>query len=723
MRKRIIGLITLIVCLSLSLHVALAEEVRVSVTPTPAELSEAGTVKFTFAISNFSDYELSDIVIVYNGASYEDLMGLVVPPSQSIPNFELELPVSDSQLGNPIVFTLTCVRNGEPITTEATTTIARSADPVVSLTRTADATMVRQGDKVKLTYSLKNDTVFDMTDITVIDEEVSDTPLKQGQLRRGGSFSWDWELTMGKDDVLSHPIVTYTVNGKTKSFSGVEAMPLTALLVQLEMKVDAGTPTAAGVNFTLDIKNTGNQDISGITIKDERGNAVVDTAFSLKAGDSATHSYLVVPVMTEAVRNVKFYLEGTDAIGQAYKLESSDSYPVYPLVDDTQISVTMVSETVTPWTAESGKVVARVKIENRSSVTLSNVSVLETGNVVKTYDTLQSGETSFDTEIILGSPRNLQFTLKGTDPTGTARELAASALPVAYGTESAPEATSEQIEPSGNMQAFSFLSSTISKILVGLGALMVISFIVLIVLSIMERSRMNDLRLDDEDDDEDEDEFDSFFDERKPLSPKIDYDDREETESYTRKISRTARQHAVEPAPIPLPAAKREEYAPVEIEFDEPAYEERTPPRRSARPPEAPQKHVYEPRPSDSARRAAPPMRDPFEEEIEDADFPPFFAAAAEREPELPPYEDRKHAYVTSRTRMEQMRAERETTARRTRPIVDESAELPYDVEDFREHETYGTRTPKVMQTKARPSVQPVKRTEIRHVRPLPKKK
>jgi hypothetical protein len=194
------------------------------------------------------------------------------------------------------------------------------------------------------------------------------------------------------------------------------------VLIQLDMDVDMGTPTASGVTFTIDVKNTGSQTISGIQVTDERANPVNEETFTLEPGESHTLSYTVVPLMTEPLRNVKFKLAGIDPFNEAYSLEPDDVYEVYPFVDESEISVTVTAETVTAWTAGTGSLTARVIITNHSTVELTDISVLETSiGVVKTYDSLPAGETTFDQEIVLGSPRNLTFTVKGYDPTGTNR--------------------------------------------------------------------------------------------------------------------------------------------------------------------------------------------------------------------------------------------------------------------------------------------------------------
>ena len=111
------------------------------------------------------------------------------------------------------------------------------------------------------------------------------------------------------------------------------------VIVKLNMDIQAGTPTQNGVNFTFEITNTGTQAVSDISIKDERDNPVNETPFSLKPEESTTLSYLVVPLMTEPLRNVQFTLAGTDPFGETYALGPTEIFEVYPFVDASQISV------------------------------------------------------------------------------------------------------------------------------------------------------------------------------------------------------------------------------------------------------------------------------------------------------------------------------------------------------------------------------------------------
>ncbi len=553
-----------LLCFTLFLPNAHAEEVRVDITATPTELPDSGTVLFTFEITNYNaDYPMKDVSISNNGVVCYEMKDQTIPQSGSARDIKVSLNVSQAQLGKPIPFVVTWTRNGEPMSQEASITVQQAENPVISVTRTASITNAKPGDKVVLTYTLKNATKFDMSGITLIDENVSDTPILQlDSLRASGTYSIDFAYTMGEESVTSTPFVTYTVNGKTKTFSSLDPLELVMVLIQLDMKVQSGVPTQNGVTFMIDVKNTGTQAISDISIQDERQNPVSEAPFSLAPGEETSLSYVVVPVMSEPLRKLQFSLAGTDPFGNPYTLTPEDTYDVYPYVDASQINVTVRAETVTPWTSESGKLSARITITNHSTVELTSITILESSiGVMKNYETLSTGDTSFDLDVQLGSPRNLTITVKGYDPTGANRELASCVMPVAYGTESAGVESATPAPSNGGFSIFDGLLSGVTKVLITLGALMILAFVLLVVLMAMERAKTPErFRME-------ADDLDDYMEDTMKRQPKsVPYDSEPDPEEirYTRRMLAQKEEQTREPEPQPI-------YLPPPVSFAEPA--------------------------------------------------------------------------------------------------------------------------------------------------------
>lgn len=506
------------VCLLASSSFALAEdEVKVEIIGAePVELSEAGPITVVFEISNHSDYELSDISIVLGDFVCKELQEEIIPVGGSGKITVEGIQVLDSQIGLPLVFRINWSCAGEPYFLNREVTIGRAVEPTISMSRTVSDSHARIGQKLTLSYVLKNETKFDMTDIMLIDDQISDNPIRRNDtLRANDSFQIDYTYTMGSTDVVSAPIVTYVVNGKTKSFSAVEPITLSMVNVDVRLEVERGTPSATGVPFTFVAKNMGNQKVSDLVIKDELGNTINSTPFSLDAGASQTLSYTAAPVAGESIRNATFKLTGTDPFGDACSSETSDVFQIYPYVDDSQVQVSVQGQITTEWSAQTGTVAVKLLIQNNSSVTLTNAVLSEASlGALSTYSTLPSGQTVYEAELLIGSPRNLNLSIQVTDPSGTERTAATYLLTVAY-----PEATEAPIantevpapEPTPTSGIW---NNIITRVLIILGSILIIAFAVLLILTILERGHFagqSSLYLDEDEDLLDD--FDEIFDE------------------------------------------------------------------------------------------------------------------------------------------------------------------------------------------------------------------
>lgn len=576
MKRREVRLaLTLLVCVLLSVLFATPamaengknksrekEEVKVEVQAAPAELSESGPVLLTFEISNYSDFELHEITIGLDNAIFQvdGMEGCVIPPGGSV-TFSLQYEVPASKIGLEQLFQVSWLKYGEPFTMEVPVTIARAVEPVIAIKRTVSSEYAKQGEAITLTYELANDTKFDMTNITVIDEQISDKPIfRNHTLNAGGKITQSYVYTMGDSDAVSAPTVAYDVNGKTKTFSAIDPVTLSMVKIEVDLKVEMGTPTAAGVPFTITANNTGNQSVSNIRITDELNNPIHGDAFSLNPGENRTLSYLVVPIATEPVRNVSFRLTGTDAFGAEYSPIFDTVYEVHPFVDDSQIDVVLLTEIIEPWTAQTGAVRVRVTMRNNSAVELTNAVLSEaTLGELKTYELLPGGDTVYENELTIGSPRNLTFSLKATDPAGTERLLTGAMLTVAYPTATAtPEPTMPPItEPIGTVGNW---NRTLVTALLIVGGIMLTAFVALIVLAVLEHKKTGGLLLDDEEPEELEidESIDEAFAEDEPTPQRLDAP--RGPSDYVR-IAEERRQHYV---PV-----KRPLIPPIVPEFDD----------------------------------------------------------------------------------------------------------------------------------------------------------
>ncbi len=511
------------------------DDVRITVNSiTPTELSEAGNVSVTFDVSNLSNYELTNLSLAQGEKLYYIDPATVVPYSSSI-QMVVDVSVTDAQLGTEIPFTFGWQCDGEPHTADVSILINRTEDPVLLVERTASAEHARRDETVVFTYTLKNNTKFDITDIVLTDPQVSTDAICRGQtVLATASVTIECPVTLTEKDILSSPEATYFVNGKAKSLSGIAPITVKMVYPEISIQAEAGDTTALGTPFTISVANTGNMDLTGISVKDEAGTILFPEPFSLHAGESRVLSY-TIPNPTEDVRNVHFTVSGTDEYGDTCQGALLESIPVRAFVEDSQIQVSMSGDLSSDWTPESGSVIVYLSIVNNSTTPLSNAVLTETSlGTVATYENLPNGQTVFESEIYVGSPRNLFFSLQATDRSGNTRTVANTMVQVAYTSAEVKE------EPTGTTTneglGSGLFGSSASRVLLILGAVIIIALAALLILTILERSHNGNRLFYDDEAQEDLDEIDRIFNlppgrdySEEPSDP---YDRQDEEESY-----------------------------------------------------------------------------------------------------------------------------------------------------------------------------------------------
>ncbi len=480
--KKIVSALSVLILLLLLAPAALAATVQV--TTEPAQITSAGTISARFSVVNDSAYEMRNINITGNGLSgSSQLSSQVVPPNGKL-NFTLSsIEVAEDMLGQTITYTLTWTENGATKSKDIPITLGAPPAAEMTATRTASKPSGKSGEKVTLTYTLNNPGTAEMTGVTIKDSAAGTTPVASNlTIAPGTSKTATYELTLGSQNAVSQPSITYQLNGEGKTLN-IDPLTITVVNIQLDLTVTQSEPSPEGVVFTLAFKNSGNQAINNITVKDELGNSVNPEAFSLEGGKEQTLTYTV---MTTELRNVSFVVTGTDASGQPYENRTT-SYEVWPPASPGQVSLSLSATVLQPLT-DSGRMKVRFTIQNNSNVDLVNalISEAEFGNI-EPMDILPLGETTVDKELLVSAPRELAFTLTASDPSGVEHtyeaKLMADYVSLASPTPAASPAGEEEPASAGGM------SGTLVTVLIVLAALMAVAGIALLALSIYERKR------------------------------------------------------------------------------------------------------------------------------------------------------------------------------------------------------------------------------------------
>lgn len=483
--KKVVSAICILVIMLAASVPALAANIQV--VTEPQQIVSAGLVRISFSVTNDSAYEMRNISISgYGAGESADLYQQIVPPGGALSFSLRNIEITADMLGQQLVYTLNWSENDVPKSQSVAVDIG--AEPVLpavdmKATRTSDKKFGKAGEKVILTYTLTNPGQQAMSEITITDSEIAgSTPIAKNLSLEGGATSkTTFEYTLGSQDAVSRPIITYKLAGANKRLQ-LEPLSIAVVSVKLEISISQGSPSPEGVLFTIVLKNIGNQAVEKLRLTDELGNNVNEDLFRLDAGKERTLSY---PVSTSSLRNVFFKVTGMDTLGNAYE-DKTRSYEVWPYVDPSHVSLSLIATVLTPL-SDSGRMLVRFTVQNNSNVELTNATISEAElGTLETLDLLPLGQTMRERELLVGAPRELEFTLTASDPSGAQHSYQAkvTAAHVEEPVQPTPAPEAEAPEPEQQR-----LSGTLVTVLIVLASLMAVAGVALLALSIYERRR------------------------------------------------------------------------------------------------------------------------------------------------------------------------------------------------------------------------------------------
>ena len=408
-------------------------------------LSEAGEMTFfRFKVKNNlnEEYVLEDMSLQGDILSAPKLISnRITIKANDVLEFTLEnVRIEDFMFDMDLSFQLTWwttsytldgLDNYQPISQEhmisAPIRIERFVEPVMALSVAPDVTMAREGDPVTVTYTLINNTKFDMTNITLQDDGIPQytVPLERNILNAGEQMQANITFPMGDRILELNPTVQYTVRGIESKVSVTQAVTVEYVDVELRMEVEKYPATAEGTLFRITLINNGSHAVTDIRITDEIGTLITE-GISLKAGKERTISYTVPSAVSSgSVRYISFEATALDNMGGLITVKSPSAYELLPFVDSGQVklylSVTLTSSDQTD--DGSNRLKLLFEVRNDSQVPIYSAMVTESDyfkGIVNEYPTLAAGTTSFEKEFIVpAGTRSLTFVLTAVDPAQT----------------------------------------------------------------------------------------------------------------------------------------------------------------------------------------------------------------------------------------------------------------------------------------------------------------
>ena len=208
----------------------------------------------------------------------------------------------------------------DPIITDHDLTVSirieRFIEPVMGLIVEPDVLLAREGDPVTVTYTLVNDTKFDMTNLTLQDMGISQpsVTLPKTTLNAGERMEVKATVTMGSSALELNPMSQYTVRGIESKASAPEIVTVEYVQVDLKMTVEKYPATADGTLFRITLINDGTHPMTEIRLVDEIGTLIAE-GIALEAGAERTVSCTVPSAVSSgSVRYISFEATGFDCV-------------------------------------------------------------------------------------------------------------------------------------------------------------------------------------------------------------------------------------------------------------------------------------------------------------------------------------------------------------------------------------------------------------------------
>lgn len=503
-------LLTAVLCLMLLTIFSPAYAAEVSASVLPVSMISAGDGTITITLKNTNEpaedgsgTAITDISITPSIPDvYFDTAGASIAPGES-KSFSAACYFSEEMLNTSLSFTVSYTEGTRARSKDVSVKVLAAKTSSVTLTRSASTKQASPGEEITLTYRISNTGDAPITVTSLVDREIGgkSSILNEKQtIEAGSSSEVQYVYKMGRSTVTSEPTVTYK-NTVTKEEGTASAAAITLGMVNSRISVEViqGEATAAGVTFTLNLTNNGNQKISDIKITDDQGNRVNGDSFALAIGENRQLTYNVV---TEEERYVTFSITGVTTSGDKYE-DKTKSYVVRKYIDPDLLGIQFTAA-VTETLNSAGSIGVRFDINNTGTMTMTNLVISmeeaytdENGaeqtklNEIYRTDTVPAGNFETTQTVYVGEPRDLTFAVQMNDPAGNPYTYTAYIKAEVLGVRNVQETDDAQQSAISTLGATvgDSISKALTIALIVLAVLTVISVIAMAVLTSLEKKQ------------------------------------------------------------------------------------------------------------------------------------------------------------------------------------------------------------------------------------------
>ena len=311
-----------------------------------------------------------------------------------------------------------------PRSIEAIVRIERFVPPELGISVTTSSPSAAEGDIFSVTYTIINDTKYDMSGIMLTDPGVYDgaIPIPSTELMAGDSITVTIDYTIEDRDMVFHPTVSYVAAQRQYESQPKEPVVVGSVVTAIKIDVEQYPSNVEGSTFAITITNIGNRTLSSLQLYDEI-NTEIDKPFDLAAQQQKVITFNVPSAYSAGlIRTVRFRVTGYDYFGDPFSYTDVNSYDCIPYITSDEVRFSVLASLRNAYYDDDGKLCGEILLEmrNYSDVRLTNAALLELTlfGTLETYRELLRGETYHTVTYQLEGVSELQFCVTATDSMG-----------------------------------------------------------------------------------------------------------------------------------------------------------------------------------------------------------------------------------------------------------------------------------------------------------------
>lgn len=420
----------------------------------PDRLTGPGPINVTITISNSSDEDMRDPVLLYDPSTqlvsdFGTNGAALLKAGESV-TWTGTYDVNQRMLENgTIVYFVKysiyrdsgeAVSKSQAIRKEIS---MQSAEASIEVTRTISPSVARENQQVVVIYNISNTGTISLLDVTIQENaDVHKDPQTIPELAPGLTAEIKYPVTMGKKDLTSGATITYKAAGSSQEQTyTVEDRTIAYGESTLDAKLTAsakGVEANGKVTLTLELTNKGSVNYSDLRVTDPTLGDVF-TNQQLEAGKTLT---LEREITLPETMNYQFTVTAIDSTGTEM-IVTTDAVTVTAVNPEDALALTL---TVTPDRTEvfeqPGRVRFTIEVANNSNVEAKEVAISHGGTTLYTFDSIPAGETrTFSRDTALSMAGKYQFTATAKDPLDSTLTFNSNEMQIAFSVPTPAPAT------------------------------------------------------------------------------------------------------------------------------------------------------------------------------------------------------------------------------------------------------------------------------------------